>query len=146
MFRLDSAMNINRRDLSTLLPALVAAAAGAQTPLLPSKTYSWESLTAKKDPQNGMEVRNVFKGQEHNGCVVAVHISSLPPGQSPHPPHHHEHEEMMLLKEGTLECTVSGKATRIGPGGLFYIASNEEHSLKNVGAGTAQYFVVELGA
>jgi mannose-6-phosphate isomerase-like protein (cupin superfamily) len=63
----------------------------------------------------------------------------------PHPPHHHRHEEMMLIKEGTLEVTVSGKSTKIGPGSVTYINSNEEHQLKNVGDATAQYFVIEIG-
>jgi quercetin dioxygenase-like cupin family protein len=139
-------MNLSRRDLSVLLPALMASAAEAQTPVLPSKTYSWESMTPKKDPKNGMEIRSVFKGQNHTGCGIGLHISSLPPGQAPHPPHHHVHEEMMLVREGTLECTVSGATTRIGPGGVFYVASNDEHGIKNVGDVTAQYFVIEFGA
>jgi len=144
-------MNISRRDLSLLMPALLADAAEAQsaggkTEVLPSKAYVWDSLPVHKNPKNGMETRSGFKGATHTGCVLGLHISSLPPGQMPHPPHHHVHEEMMLIREGTLDATVSGHTTRLGPGSVFYVASNEEHGLKNVGAVTAQYFVIELGA
>jgi mannose-6-phosphate isomerase-like protein (cupin superfamily) len=145
-------MNVSRRDLSLLLPALLAANAEGQTAaagkaeVLPSKAYVWDNLPVHKDPKNGMEVRSGFKGATHIGCVLGMHLSSLPPGQMPHAPHHHVHEEMMLVREGTVDATVAGHTTRLGPGSVSYVASNEEHSLKNVGTVTAQYFVIELGA
>jgi len=139
-------MKLSRRDLSAFLPALLVASAEGETPVLPSKTYPWEDMAVKKNAENGMEARNVFKGPNRNGCVTGLHISSLPPGKSPHLPHRHAHEEMMLVREGMLDCMVSGKTSRIGPGGVFYVASNEEHGIKNVGSVTAQYFVVEFGA
>jgi mannose-6-phosphate isomerase-like protein (cupin superfamily) len=144
-------MNISRRDLSLLLPALLAGDIDGQNasanppPVLPSKAYVWEDLPVHKE-KSGMEVRSGFKGATHTGCILGLHISSLPPGQMPHPPHHHVHEEMMLIREGTVEATVSGHATRLGPGSVIYVASNEEHGLKNVGSVIAQYFVIELGA
>jgi (S)-ureidoglycine aminohydrolase len=63
----------------------------------------------------------------------------------PHPAHHHEHEEAFFIKEGTLELNVAGKISRIGPGSVSYVNSNEEHSCKNVGATPATYFVLALG-
>lgn len=137
-------MHVSRRDLSLLLPALVAATAEGETEALPSKAYLWDSLPVHKNPQNGMETRSVFKGALHTGAVVGLHLSSLPPGQMPHPAHHHVNEEMMLVREGTLDATVSGRTTRLGPGSVFYVASNEEHGLKNAGDVTAQYFVIEF--
>jgi quercetin dioxygenase-like cupin family protein len=147
-------MNVSRRDLALLLPTLLAGAAEGQEAappktkieVLPSKAYVWDNLPVHKNPENGMEVRNGFKGATHTGCVLGLHLSSLPPGQMPHPPHHHPHEEMMLIREGTVEATVSSHTTRLGPGSVFYVASNEEHGLKNVGTVMAQYFVIELGA
>lgn len=53
---------------------------------------------------------------------------------------------MMLIKEGTLEATISGKSERVGPGSVIYIHSNDEHGLKNVGDVPAQYFVLEFGS
>jgi mannose-6-phosphate isomerase-like protein (cupin superfamily) len=139
-------MQVSRRDLSLLLPALLAASAEGEVEVLPSKAYLWDSLPVHKNPATGMESRNVFKGALHTGAVVGLHLSSLPPGQMPHPPHHHVNEEMMLVREGTLDATVSGHTTRIGPGSVFYVASNEEHGIKNAGDIMAQYFVIEFGA
>jgi quercetin dioxygenase-like cupin family protein len=53
---------------------------------------------------------------------------------------------MFLLREGTVELTVNGKSTRLGPGGVAYVASNDEHGIKNVGSVSAQYFVIGLGS
>lgn len=139
-------MHCSRRDLSLLLPGLFSATSGAENSVLPSKCYPFDSLLVEKNQKTGMEIRNVFRGETHAGCPVALHISTLPPGQMPHPAHHHLHEEMMLIKEGTLEATISGKSTRVGPGSVIYIRSNDEHGLKNVGDVPAQYFVLEIGS
>lgn len=138
-------MNCSRRDLSLFLPALLAAAAKADTSVLPSKCYKFDDLPAKTNPKTGMTVREVFRGKTQTGCPLAMHISTLPPGQMPHPAHHHVHEEMMLIREGTLQATIAGKTTVAETGSVIYINSNDEHGLKNVGTGPAQYFVIEIG-
>lgn len=139
-------MNCSRRDLSLLLPALLSAAANADTSVLPSKCYKFGDLPAKTNPKTGMTVREVFRGKTQTGCPLAMHISTLPPGQMPHPAHHHVHEEMMLIREGTLQATIAGKTTVAETGSVIYINSNDEHGLKNVGTGQAQYFVIEIGS
>jgi len=53
---------------------------------------------------------------------------------------------MFLVISGTVEITISGKATRLGPGSAAFVAANEEHGLHNAGSGPAQYFVVTLGS
>jgi len=55
------------------------------------------------------------------------------------------HEEMVMVREGSLEVTISGKAVTLGPGSVAYVASNEEHGWSNAGTTTASYFVLSLG-
>jgi mannose-6-phosphate isomerase-like protein (cupin superfamily) len=138
-------MEHTRRELSILLAGLTAGISAADENVLPSRCYDFASLQATTNPANHMEVRQVFKGKTQTGCPLALHISTLPPGEMPHPPHHHVHEELMLIRSGSLRFTIAGQASVVGPGSVVYINSNEEHGLKNVGDGPAQYFVVEIG-
>jgi quercetin dioxygenase-like cupin family protein len=137
-----SEMKPTRRDLSLLLPALLAVPA---TQALPSHCYEFSELPVKKDAKTGNESRQVFDGYTHTGYPIDLHITTLQPGLMPHPPHHHAHEEAMFIKDGTLEATIADKTTRVGPGSVIDVNSNDEHGLKNVGDAPAVYFVLALG-
>ncbi len=140
-------MTFSRRDMTALLPALLARQASAQktsSGVLPSSCYQYGDLPVKVNPEVHSESRQVFRGETHGGFEIACHMTKLPPGASPHAPHRHVNEEIFFLREGTMEITVEGKASRIGPGSVAYIASNELHGSKNVGDVPAQYFILEL--
>ncbi len=136
-------MNFSRRDLSLLLPALAAAAAEAQPASMPSRTFRFEDLAVRGKPEN--RSRAVLDGLTHAGFHLDMHETELASGLAPHAPHHHEHEEMIMIREGNLEVTIAGKVTTVGPGGVAYVASNEEHGWRNAGSVQAHYFVLALG-
>jgi quercetin dioxygenase-like cupin family protein len=136
-------MSFSRRDLAFLLPALTAASAAAQKPPLASKTYAYEDLPVRASGPGRQ--RAVFDGVTGRGLGLEMHLTELPPGQAPHAPHRHVHEEMILIREGTMEVTINGRSSRIGPGSLAFVASNEEHGWRNVGTTRAEYFVIALG-
>lgn len=137
--------HLSRRELCLMLPALAASSAlVTEETKLPSKAYRFEDLPAHKSA--ALVSRPVFEGLTHDGYRIAMHESQLAPGGMPHPPHHHKHEEMFMLREGTLEVTIAGKSSQVGPGGVVFVASNEEHGVRNVGKTAAQYFVLELGS
>ena len=114
-------------------------------------TYFLRSVTpstnsaAKTDSKTHNEARQVFDGLTHSGVPLEVHITTLAPGQMPHAAHHHVHEEMIFIQEGMVEVTILDKSSRIGPGSVAYVKSNEEHGWKNVGDGPARYFVLAVG-
>ena len=136
-------MKITRRDLTFLLPLLAAADASAQSSPTPSKTYDYATLDVRVNGAN--KQRFFFDASTHTGFTVRVHETELAPNQRPHASHHHVHEEMLFLREGTMEITIEGKTSRLGPGGIVYVASNEEHGWQNVGTTPARYFIVALG-
>ena len=52
---------------------------------------------------------------------------------------------MWLVHEGTVEISVNNTSTRLGPGSVGFVGSNDEHGIKNVGETPATYFVVAIG-
>ncbi len=142
-------MSLTRRELCLMLPAAILPAAtiveelAAQDAALPSATWTFDQLPM--EAENGAEFRPVLKGKLATGELLETHETTLPAGGAPHPPHHHAHSEMWLIREGTVEITINGAPHRIGPGGVGFVRSNEEHGIKNVGTTAARYFVVAVG-
>jgi len=89
--------------------------------------------------------RAVMKGETHSGFQIELHMTELGPGQAPHGPHKHVHEELLMLKDGSLDVTISGQTTHVTAGSIVYVASNEMHGWRNPGTDRAQYFVIALG-
>ncbi len=142
-------MCITRRDMCLLLPAVLFPAVmrpedvAAQEGSMPSAMYPFEKLPTRTP--NNAQIRDVLKGKLATGESLEVHETTLLPGGAPHPPHHHMHSEMWLIREGTVELTVNGTSSLLGPGSVGFVHSNDEHGIKNVGATPATYFVVAVG-
>jgi len=141
---MDNLKQHSRRSFAHLLSALGAVTAvSGQGATATSHAYRFEDLEAR---QNGPNVsRKVLNGATHTGFAIEVHETELAPGQSPHAPHHHDFEEILVVYEGTVDYTVAGRTTVLGPGGVAYAASNDEHGLRNNSNTRARYAVVELG-
>jgi quercetin dioxygenase-like cupin family protein len=144
-------MTMTRREMCLLLPAAMLPVAAVQLAeaserddSLPSGSYAFEKL-AVKTAASGAQTRAIFKGKLATGESIETHATTLPAGAMPHPPHRHVHSEMFFMREGTLELTVNGKTFPLGPGGVGFVRSNEEHGVKNVGTTSANYFVVAVG-
>ena len=132
-------MGMTRRELAFLPAALCAQTPAPVLTHLPSRAYRFQDLVLKGTS------RAVFDGLTHTDFRVDLHETELAPGAAPHAPHRHEHEEMIMVREGTLEVTIEGKSTIVGPGAVVYAASNDLHGWKNVGTTKAHYFVIALG-
>lgn len=104
-----------------------------------SRVIDWNTLTAV--PTKVGERRDVFNAPTATLDNFECHITTLNPGEIPHPAHHHPDEELIVLKEGTLDVTISGRTQRVGPGAVIFFASNEVHGMKNVGTTRATYYV-----
>jgi quercetin dioxygenase-like cupin family protein len=141
-------MELTRRGLCSLVPALVAAGSGisgfaAQDDSLPSAAFPFENMPVQDSDH--AQIRKIVKGRLATGEHIEAHETTLPPNGYPHPPHHHLHSEMWLIREGMVELTINGTAHRLGAGGVGFVHSNEEHGIKNVGTGPATYYVVAIG-
>jgi quercetin dioxygenase-like cupin family protein len=137
-------MDFARRDFCLMLAGLLGKGPPSdEKTSLPSKAYRLEDLPERTSGQN--RFRSILNGKTHSGFPIEVHETELAPGQSPHPPHRHLHEEMFLIREGQVEATIAGESARLGPGSAAFVASNDEHGIRNAGTDFAKYFVIALG-
>lgn len=117
-------------------PAARSAAPG----LLRSSVWDWEKLPVK--PTKTGERREIVNSPTVTCLNLEAHVTTLKPGEVPHPSHHHPDEEIILVKDGTMEVTINGVSQRGGPGSIFFYGSNDQHGMKNVGGTTATYYVI----
>jgi len=132
---------------SHLAVAQTAAPSSSQVPQNPlesSRTFPYEQMPMKR-MANGTESRNVFTGTLATGEAIAVHESMQPVGTPPVELHRIGHSELIVVQEGTIEFEHDGKAERVGPGGLVYVAFGTVHRAKNVGNVPAKYVVIAIG-
>lgn len=139
---------ITRRDLTVAAIATFTAAAAmalaqsAGQPVMHSCVFNWAGL--KVTPTKMGESRRVFDAPTPTLAEFECHITTLNPGEAPHPPHRHADEELMIIKEGTLEALQNGQTNIVTAGGVIFEASNELHGLRNVGTNRATYYVLKI--
>jgi XRE family transcriptional regulator, regulator of sulfur utilization len=125
-----------------LAAALLAAPrARAEDPVQGSFAITWDEIQAKPAGTSGMS-RSVLRAPTATLDELEIHVTALPAGKTTHAPHTHANEEIIVVREGTLDAFQNGKTTRVGPGSLLFMGSNEPHNVTNVGATTAVYHVI----
>jgi quercetin dioxygenase-like cupin family protein len=87
-------------------------------------------------------VRSFFSAPTATLENLELHVTTLNPGQRPHPPHRHPNEEMIIIQQGILETLSNGQWKRVGPGSVIFNGSNQLHGLKNAGSTPAVYHVI----
>ena len=123
-----------------LLPVHGEAPVSAAPPAkLGSTIFRFEDLAVK--PSGVGERRDVADQPTATLARFECHISTLNPSRASHPPHTHPQEELIILRDGTLDVNVNGQIQRVGPGSLFFFASNNPHAVQNNGEKPATYFV-----
>ena len=135
---------ITRRDL-LIVTGAVGLTAGAfglvdKPQVLGSTAFDWNTIPVKATEVGS--VRQVVSEPTATLRNLEVHITTLNPGKSPHPPHRHPNEEMLIVRQGTLEAFINGEWKRVGPGSVIFFASNQLHGVRNVGQDEAIYHVV----
>jgi XRE family transcriptional regulator, regulator of sulfur utilization len=144
---------ITRRDLITVALALSVGAtlghgcswiplatAGSQPSVQESELFDWNALAP--NPTEVGQYRKVLRAPTATLDELEMHITTLNPGQSSHPPHKHPNEELVILASGKLEAMSNGKTRVLGPGSVIFNASNQLHSVRNVGDVPATYHVI----
>ncbi len=139
-------IRITRRDLivgciSALIASSASAFARSDKSIMGSSIFDWNTIEVK--PNKTGSTRKFFQAPTATLDELECHVTTLNAGETPHPPHKHPDEELLIIKEGTVEALVNGQMKRVGPGSVIFQASNQEHSIRNVGQGPATYHVIK---
>lgn len=116
------------------------ASESASPDKLKSQIFAWEQLPVTPTPKGAR--REIADAPTVTCASLKIHATTLNVGEIPHAPHHHPVEEIILVKEGRLEATVNGRFLVASAGSILFIASNEEHGLRNLADGPTTYYVI----
>jgi quercetin dioxygenase-like cupin family protein len=105
-----------------------------------STIFDWNDM--KATPNKTGEVRQVVRRPTATLDELEMHITTLNPGESSHAPHQHPNEELVIVRQGTVESLNNGELKRVGPGSIIFQATNQLHSIRNVGTEPAIYHVI----
>ena len=136
---------ITRRDvaiatLAVTITFCLTVSAGAKAPNLGSVAIEWADVPVQQEEVR--TVRQFLRAPTATLDELELHVTTLPAGATSHAPHQHANEELVIIKEGTVEVLVDGQLKRVGPGSVVFNASNQMHSLRNIGSGPATYHVI----
>jgi len=136
---------VTRRDMvvatvAAVLTLFAGSLARSETSVMGSSVFDWNMISVTQTRTGA--VRQFFRAPTATLDELECHVTTLNPGESPHPPHKHADEELIIVKEGTVEALVNGEMKRVGPGSVIFQASNQMHGLRNVGNGPATYHVI----
>jgi mannose-6-phosphate isomerase-like protein (cupin superfamily) len=139
-------IKVTRRDLivaciSASIASSAVALAHSDNRIMGSSIFDWNTIEVK--PNKTGSSRKFFQAPTATLDELESHVTTLNAGETPHPPHKHPDEELLIIKEGTVEALVNGQMKRVGPGSVIFQASNQEHSIRNVGQGQATYHVIK---
>ncbi len=108
---------------------------------LASSVFDWNAVAEKPTPSGS--TRKFFQAPTALLDELECHVTTLQPGQDPHPPHQHPEEELYIIKEGTVEVLINGERKQIGPGSVIFAAANQPHGIRNAGPTPATYHVIK---
>ena len=112
----------------------------AQLKPVPSGVIHWSDLPVKKDNQR--ECRKIAEGTTPEFEYFEIHATTQEKGAAPRPAHTQKDiEEMIIVKEGTVKCTIGNKTSVLGPGSVLLIPPLEAQTFENIGDGPLTYYV-----
>ncbi len=87
---------------------------------------------------------SVFDSPTVTFLKLESHVTTLNPGESTAPHNRDPGDEIFVVKSGALEVTLSGNTHVAKAGSLFYVAPNDERTMRNPGKDPCSYQVVKV--
>jgi len=135
--------------MKTLLLAVGSLATvgfGFQTDTsLPSAVYTAKNQQVKQD--GGRASQQLMKGSTLDLAELAVHTSTLGPGQMNHSPQaYNDAEELVAVQNGSLTATINDSTKTLGPGSMLLIVAGDKQSFRNASGKPVTYCVLKFKA
>ncbi len=106
-----------------------------------SGVFHWNDLPVKKDGLR--EGRKITEGTTPEFEYFEIHATTQAKGAVPRPVHTQKDiEELIIVKEGTLKCSIGNKTAVLGKGGVLLIPPLESQVFENIGDGPLSYYVL----
>ena len=86
----------------------------------------------------------IFNGATTTAENFECAVISLNAGQRDDSPARRPEEQLLAVKDGLLDVTINGKSERGTPGTIFFIASNDTHTVKNATGQPASYHLFRI--
>jgi len=144
---------MNRRDVLVGISALAAFGGQASAQATDkaagdfasgAKVFALSSITPTKSA-NGSQRIVAFDGTLATGETLSAHESWAPAGLPPAPTHTITHSELIVVLEGNLTFVHGDKQEPATAGDVIYVAYGTNHAIRNTGATTARYLVLQVG-
>ena len=117
------------------------SASGQDLEKFNTHAYNWNDLPVTKTRSG--EKRQIFEGYTNELTYFEVHVTTLDPGNAPHPGHvHTDMEELIIVKEGNIEQTINGIQKVLGPGSVVLASPGDDHGIRNIGTTQASYYII----
>jgi (S)-ureidoglycine aminohydrolase len=87
--------------------------------------------------------RDFFNRATSQVTQFEMHTTALNADSISHAPHTHVQEEIILVIRGNVEMFIDGKYYKGSAGDLYFLSSNIQHNLKNIGKEQCEYFAFQ---
>ncbi len=112
----------------------------AQLKPVPSGVIHWNDLLVKENGQR--QSRKIAEGSTTEFSFFEIHATTQQKGAIPKPAHAQKDiEELVIIKEGTMKCTVGNKTSVLGKGSVLLIPPLQQQTFENIGDGPLTYYV-----
>jgi mannose-6-phosphate isomerase-like protein (cupin superfamily) len=114
----------------------------AQLQPVTSGVYHWNELAVKKDGLR--ESRKLLQGSTAEFEYFSIHATTQFKGAVPKPVHTQKDiEEVIIIKEGTMKCTIGDTTAVLGKGSVILIPPMQPQAFENIGDGPLTYYVLK---
>jgi len=86
----------------------------------------------------------VFDSPTATFLRLESHITTLNPGAGTTPRNREPADELFVVKSGTVEVTLNRVTCRLGAGSFYYVAPNDERTMKNTSGDPCSYLVIKV--